>query len=358
MSRLLFEETKKIFRNKQLFLIIFSLIIVNYIYIDMDNNGRKIAPSFRMVYKELDRIDIDDVENKLLKLETAVEDIDFITYSVKEQVDASINYNANIESIVSKTLENLEWSKSHNNTEGIKISEKIIKLYGERTIRDFKYTEGLQRFINNNFSTFLMFLLIVIVASRSYADEFESKVYQIQKPTMMDKLTPIAKSLALLIFCVVICFVFIGTDLLFYSIYSYLGNLSIPLYSISSFYTTPLNLSVLSFVIIKGIFTAIGLWFFALLFSLVSLLTKKTALSILINTILMIFINFYEPIKTSYLNPYNLLLLSNTIKSFEYRVLMNSVILTPYLSLVVSCIFISLLICVVQKVYQSKRIQI
>lgn len=355
MTRLIIEEIKKMLKNKHLFILIASLLLINFFYIATLNQGKAIKSPNREAYRALEGVKLDEVKKILPSFSDKVEHYDFLVYDVTEQINRSYSYQEKIDTMIVESKENEKWSVENNNVYGVKVNKKIIDIYKGRSIDFYKYPDGVQRFLNNNFSTFLMFIIIAFLASSTYSMEYESKMYQVQKPTQRNEFTPIAKSLGLLLFCLLLSAFFIASDFMMFSQHTYLGSINVPLYTFSSYFATPLNISALTFLIVKFLFITVGLWFFGLLFSLVSAFTRSTSMSIIINTLIFTLINFFEFMKVGYLNPYSLLMISDIAKEFDFQYIFNRVILTPIITLLATLFFIIIIIWITFRIYQNKR---
>lgn len=350
MAQLVYNEIKKILKQERLFLVVIALLFTNHLY-------NKQLLFMRTGYQDyvhyLDGMKLEEVPSILRSIDVGDMLADYFNQEVMKQFDYSNNYSQLVEEMVGISKHVL------NNTligsEGVAVSKFIIDTYQYRDIDSFIFPEATTRYLNNNFSTLLLLVLFAFIGSSIYSKEKESGVLNMQIPTRHNRRLVHSKSLALLVVIIGFSSIFYFQDWLMFNRTLVLGNANIALFALPTYASTPLNLTILGFMILRVGFNIIGIWLFSLFFALVSLVSKKTLVSLVINMIVLIGVNALPNLSISYLNPYSIFSINTTFTDLNFEIVLGRVVLTPYITLGISIILILFIGFFSQKLYMGKR---
>lgn len=189
------------------------------------------------------------------------------------------NYQSMAEQIAEKARENsLQFQKADNHFEASK-NAVIYHQFAGREIPAFGYTEMYNYLVNYDFSTVLIILLCLYAVTTVFVKEKETQMDLLLLTSPRGGIqTCAAKMIAVSAFSsgIVLWFStldFIGFCLAFHTAEG--GNL--PLYAISNFSTSPLNITLLQYVLLSAVVKALGMW--SLCMGMLALSMKwKTAL--------------------------------------------------------------------------------
>lgn len=189
------------------------------------------------------------------------------------------NYESMAERIAGKARENsLQFQESGNSFEAGK-NAAIYHQFAGRKISSFGYTEMYNYLVNYDFSTVLIVLLCLYAVTTVFVKEKETQMELLLLTSPRGGMqTCMAKIITVSIFSsgIVLWFSvldFIGFCVAFHTAEG--GNL--PLYAISNFATSPLNITLLQYVFLSAAVKTLGVW--SLCMGMLALSMKwKTAL--------------------------------------------------------------------------------
>lgn len=340
MIGLVYYEIKKIFKQPYLLLILICLLAVGGIY-------HKSTYSNKSAYIKIAE-DFDGLE--LSQLDYVLENYDFSQSPVDSDFYDQIAYLNEYENKIDNLSQELNENYSSDH-----IAKYFVDNYSHRSLERFIYPMGYNEFFNYGFSSLLLLILAVYIGSSTYSKEYELKVYPLLKTTVRNKYSVLSKSASLFITALIFVFIFTIFDFYLFQKKFSLSGFTLPLYSITSFSSGPLNVSIISFVLIRGFYMALGIWFFLLLFSLISLILKDSTKSLLVNSLIIIIINLLPAIRLDFLNHLSAFFISSSFQSLEYITVSNQILLLPYLTLVWTVFLVGLTIYLTHVIYGGKR---
>jgi len=219
---------------------------------------------------------------------------------------------------------NVEYYASIDNQYMKKVNETILNIYNGRYIKEYYKTDGFYSLFNYDFSSLLVFLLIILYASQIFVSEKDSGMYELIMTTEYSKEGYVLTKLkSFFLYCIFLTVVFYIVDLVsFYECY-YLRGFDMPLYVISGFEKTPLNIKIWQYLLLSFFVKLLGYFLVGLICSFVSTHSKNGQNSIMISLIiflLLICLNSIEIDKVQNLldlNPLKLLQNQNLFTSFQ-----------------------------------------
>lgn len=221
--------------------------------------------------------ELDDlVENRIYKTEydsstyTGYQFGDSIVFDkIYDDLDYAYHYTESLNKIKTKAEENLTIYPKDSYEAAM--SQKILDIYGEREIKNYYDTTGYEAYFSYDFSALLILLFLLVSITPIFSEEREVRMNLLilsspngKRSTTKAKLL----SVATITFGVAILFILLDF-LLFFFLFNLEGG-SNPLYSLTSFAYTPLNVSILQYVFISSFLKLIGSLFFGLLYALFS----------------------------------------------------------------------------------------
>lgn len=176
-----------------------------------------------------------------------------------DSLDYCYNYGNRLDNVIRKAQENIKFYGKRGNTYEAKNNEKIVKVYGGRTIDEFYNTGGYGEFFNYDFSSLLIILLLILGLASSFSLEKETGMNNILLTCRYGKSdTVFAKIKAAALFIIIISIYFFVLDFVCFSFIFRLLGKNLPLYAISDFQFTPLNVKIWQFVILSDFIKLFG----------------------------------------------------------------------------------------------------
>ncbi|MEE1002520.1 MAG: hypothetical protein U0L17_02085 [Acutalibacteraceae bacterium] len=297
---LIFEELRKIFKRKSVIFISLLFLLINignilYTYdfsVIRDDGYYKI---YQKVEGEMTQEKIKYIVDNYKKLSEVIEsgnyetekpDEKFFTgYAFgdmgafgthKEEMERIFTYNHKIDKIKEVGKINIEFYKSVNNDYLAGLSEKICNTYGNRTINSYYELSGVDNYLNYNFSSILVMLLIIFTVSIVFSNEHQLNTYAIVKSAKLGgRITAMSKQCAVIIFVFAVCSCFYLSDFLTFLHIGNIFGLSAPIYQIKEFSLTPLTMSVWQFILFSFFIKLIGMVILSFIVLVLSALSRQ-----------------------------------------------------------------------------------
>ncbi len=347
--KLIIHEVKKIL-TRNFLIITLLLLLVNYVYLDTLLVNRSPYRAFKHDFENLVLNEVMDT------LDNANIDEDLKIY-FQQEMGNQISYSVEYSEKVDKMVQQSEVIKVQNkfDAKAQYLSNFIIKSYQHRSISRFTYPFAIFSYLINDFSSLLLLFITGFISASIYNLEKETGVLRLQIPTINNRKVVLSKSLALLFSIVIITLVFTVFDLLMFNHRLAIGDMSHPLFSIPEYAGTPLNITIWGFILLRVVFIIIGLWFFGLLFSLISIVINHSLFSLVLNLFIILGCESLSIIPNAHLFPYSLFSVSKKFNSLNYVILLNRVILTPWITIIITLALILLLIWITNHIYLKQR---
>lgn len=312
--RILKYELIKIFRRKSIIiaLLIFSVINIykiNYSFKNdhILNNEYKVGKEYSQGYwtahdKAAGTITYDKINFVKNRYKNAMDIVSSGNYSVNpnqpntytgyifgdmnmfkelyDGLDYCYNYGNRLDNVISKAEENIEFYREHDNSFQIKNNQKVINAYGKRSISEFYDTTAYEEFFKYNFSSLLIILLLILGLASVFSGEKESNMNTMLLTSKYGKdMTTYTKIIVSIIYVAVVCVYFFVLDFLCFSIIFKLLGSNLPIYAMSDFQYTPLNMKIWQFVIYSDVIKLFGFMIIGVIVLLFSSIFSESLLS-------------------------------------------------------------------------------
>ncbi|WP_249029588.1 hypothetical protein [Tannockella kyphosi] len=165
----------------------------------------------------------------------------------------------------------------------------LINILSNRQLTEYYDTMGVETYINYSFSSLLLLFFIVMIVSKYMYYEKDNNMDSIILTTSLGrrKLKEV-KIIIIFIFISLVTVLFSCCDFIMHDFIYQINGLSNPIYSLSSFASTSLTLSIFQFIILQTVLKIMGFLFVGLLIAyLVFYVSNQT--SVVISILLGIF---------------------------------------------------------------------
>lgn len=304
--------------------------------------------------------ELDDlVENRTYKTEydsstyTGYQFGDSIVFDkIYDDLDYAYHYTESLNKIKTKAEENLTIYPKDSYEAAM--SQKILDIYGEREIKNYYDTTGYEAYFSYDFSALLILLFLLVSITPIFSEEREVRMNLLILSSPNGKRsTTKAKLLAVATITFGVAILFILLDfLLFFFLFNLEGG-SNPLYSLTSFAYTPLNVSILQYVFISSFLKLIGSLFFGLLYALFSS-AFKSVLSSMVGAggmlLLLVFCNDFVSLDSfKCLSPISLLVNRTLFQSYTSLNFFRISVDGSYLLLLFTAVLVGFMFVMIQK---------
>lgn len=260
------------------------------------------------------------------------------------------NYPSDMSNICNIARQNISFFQKLNNAYEVRKNQKILTAYTNREISNYYNMDGTKKYIEYDFSSLLMFLMVLAGTAEILMLEKRNKMFFIVETSELGIAKNIlAKLISMSIYILSVVVIFSAADLCFFGITYNIEGLWEPLYSIDAYKNTPLNVSVVQYIFLSGFLKYIALAFFGVvifLFSFIFMDTVKTMAGGLLTFCLFVYLCINTKI---YINPvalfvnYNLMKDFSVVNWFDIPVYYYQVILVTLLTITIT---ISIGLCV------------
>lgn len=177
-------------------------------------------------------------------------------------------YSAN--EVAERAKANIEVYSERGNTYEMRKNALIVQLYSGRAITDFYYTEGFQLYLNYDFSTLLVLLLILYGLSQAFTVDKEREMNQLLLTAVNGGISTIlAKIIAASLFVAAVSLWFSTVDFFsFHFVSEMFAAGSLPVYAVENLGEASVNLSLLQYSIASAACRALGFWVLGMVFLL------------------------------------------------------------------------------------------
>ncbi len=351
MKELIGFEIKKLLRQKLIIYSVIALLALNIFNIVQDNHqylwGRDVSynkASYEVYKKVSGRLDKDKIswlsENQqnlsyLISANLKIPDeyknwgcthheLSQIFTEHLSEIERIYSYNSYIKDLMSKNGDSIEASKNAGNNYLVKVNEKIASTYENREISAYYDTDRFSAYLDYGFSSFVVLLIILLAVSSVFSGENESGMKELHYSTKKGRTElSIAKIAAVSVFITFICLLFSFSDFVTFKTVLRLQGYSAPVYSMSAYTDTPLQISIGAFVITAELVKMIGFIFIGLIICFMSSVMKKSFIVFsagLVFSIGLMLLSAYSNMYLDYvnlINPINLITVSVMFKQFK-----------------------------------------
>lgn len=304
MRGLIYYELKKIFKNKFFLLLLISFIVVDVYKIKCIATSQDIqVEGTEKIYDKIKGNVIDEKAQFLIENYNRLSEIvDTDNYSKEgnqkrtytgyifgdysefqyyyKEYKYIYDYEKNMENIISNAHENMNIYKKNNRYEYLR-NKAIKKIYANRKIPKYYKTDNIKMLIEYDFSTLLMYLLVLSGIVGMIINEKKYKMFNIIETSSIGKKKNIrAKIISIIVFCFIVT---VGIKIIDCISFSWMFNIegwNQPLYSIEEYIYTPIKSNIITFFIFELIIYYIGLLFWGIITLLFSYIFLENVRSI------------------------------------------------------------------------------
>jgi hypothetical protein len=168
-------------------------------------------------------------------------------------------FNDSIEALKKSAEGNIDFYESVGNRFEAQKSRMIAESYGTRVLSHYYDMSGMKKYLNYDFSSLLIIILLVFIACPVFAHERESGMDKLLLSSVKGRhRTAFAKKHAVAAMTLAVCMIFYLSDLLGFLAVSHLNGWSAPIYQIKQFDFSPLTLAVWQFALLSFLLKCLG----------------------------------------------------------------------------------------------------
>lgn len=226
-------------------------------------------------------------------------------------------YGSNIQNIVDRAKENIDFFNEVDNKYEVKVNEKILNNYKNRYIPEFHMNFGIEYYFIYDFSALLIILLIVLGLSRVFCNEHETGMIQLIGSSPNKNKTIKMKFFASYIYILFVALYFYLLDFIAIDKIAGIYDLSNPIYTLQFFKETPLNMSIFSYLILDFVLKCIVFLFIGEIVLIFSFNFKRVIPVFFLSILSISALIFLNDFFTSVLNPVSLITNYELLKTFQ-----------------------------------------
>lgn len=349
MRRIIFFELKKLFRNRLILVMLVLLSVLNVYHIYSEyaryvEKEKSYYDAYFNVYEDVSgEWDTDKIKFVVAEYEKAKAIVDAGTFStepdqpgtytgyifgdyglfekIKTEMDTMYHYDDTMAELAQKAADNAAFYQQKGNTYLMKVNQKIEKAYQNRNVSAFYDTFGLTEYFKYDFSTLLILILLIPLLSPLFAKEHEIEMYGLLKITPHFRKMSVCKVLAGAIAICLVGIIFLLEDLLTFTYLYHISGFSQPIYTLSAFFYSTLNVSIISYIVLNAALKLLSFLVLGGVCMFVSSLVKNEILpfcaSFAVTLILVLTDAFIEHDLVSVLNPVTLFSNGKLFREFQ-----------------------------------------
>lgn len=355
MKRIIIFEVKKIFRNRLILfmVVLFSFLNIYHIYDDYQKNIKvesKYYEAYFKLYKDVSGDwNSEKIEYVIMEYEKAKAIIDTGSFStepnqegtytgyifgdyglfekIKNEMEKLYHYDNTMKEIVLKAEDNALFYTQKGNIYQANVNKEIEKAYQNRKVTAFYDTFGLTKYLKYDFSTLLILILLIPMFAPLFSKEYEIEMYDLLKLSLNFGKLSLCKLIAGAISICLVSVLFFLEDYFAFSYLYHISGLKQPLYTLSDFFYTPLNMSVGKYLLLNAAVKILGFLIFEEICIFISALLKNEmitfCLSFSISLIMVLTDAFVDIRAISFFNPVTLFSNSKLLKEFQVTCIGN-----------------------------------
>lgn len=225
--------------------------------------------------------------------ETEYDDYRFLSSNFKNEMEYDYLY-------INEAYEIVSQAKAVSDIAGDsplgKREADIANRFSGRKIPSFADTRYIEVWQTHDFSSLLILLLCLFGLSPMFVSERETGMYMLQRTAKLGgSTTALGKLLTATGFVILVSVLFYAEDFLILQMLSgHTEALYSPVYAIRAMEQTPLNMTILQYILLSDGFNILGIWLFGLLILLLSCLLHEVLTVFFTGTAMMIFLVFLQ----------------------------------------------------------------
>lgn len=168
--------------------------------------------------------------------------------------------------IVQRASENVLFFEDKDNTFDVKNNQAIMEKYGGRKIQNYYHKDAIERYLEYDFSSVFIILLILLISTELIFVENKTKMNYVIDCSSYGRARLLGTKLVFLLFITtLLSLLFYASDLAFFHLFYEMEGLSDPLFSIMAYKNTPVDWSIIGYQIVAVAIKIIGFQFFTVL---------------------------------------------------------------------------------------------
>lgn len=211
-----------------------------------------------------------------------------LTWYYIQPMEYAYMYQSTADDIVKRAQENMIFFRDLGNKYKLNQNKIIAKLFSDRSITDFSYTEMYQNYLKYDFSSLLILLICMYGLVSVFVVEKESDMDMLLLTTEAGgKKTIVAKLSASTLFISFICLWFWLLDFIAFGlVFHSFEAASSPIYALKSFENASVSLTLGQYSFLSALIKTAGTLVIGLTFLLISLKSKNALIPFIWNIIL------------------------------------------------------------------------
>lgn len=375
MRRIIIFELKKLFRNRLtlIMLVILSILNVYHIYDDYVKNvglEKQYYNAYFDVYEDVsgewDTAKIDYVTSEYEKAKAIIDTGSFSTEpnqpdthtgyvfgdyglfeKIKTEMETLYHYDDAMTEITQKAADNAAFYKQNENEYLAELNQKLENTYRNRSVSAFYDTFGLTEYFKYDFSTLLIMILLIPLLSPLFAKEHEIEMFSLLKLTPNFKKLSLCKLSAGSIAVCIVTLIFLLEDFLMFTYLYHISGLSQPIYTLPSFFYSPLTISIGTYILMNAALKLLGFLVLGGICMAVSSVVKNEILpfcsSFAVTLILVLTDAFARNSIVSIFNPITLLSYGKLFEEFQVIRMMGTPVYAFWLPMILAALELILL---------------
>lgn len=341
MIESIFFEIKKILQNKFIWLLLVSLLVIDlYKIYDIKLNANIPIEGSNKIYNIIKgKVTNDKAEFLINNYDRLSRIVDEDTYSKKgnqegtytgyiygdysefgeyyEEYKRIYEYPDTINKILEMAKDNLHLYKLNNKFE-IRKNKKIITDYEGRKIDKYYSMDNIQTYLEYDFSTMLMYILVLAGVSEILFLEKKNKMFfLIETSATGMKKSMFSKLLGISIYSFMIVIIVKATDTLSFIMLFRMEGWNQPLYAMYDYMCTPFQKSVVMYILFDTVLKYIGVLFWGIVTFFISYVFMDNVKTMVMGMVMFCGTIFLCLTNKSVFNPIALFMPAELVKKFE-----------------------------------------
>lgn len=217
--------------------------------------------------------------------------------NIMPRMKYAVDYPYLMDDLLKRANENIHFYKTNQNDFEVRKNLQIVSFYSNRSIPEFQSLIGVKYFLYYDFSSILVLLLCLLLISPIFVSEKENKMTQLLPSFVMGRRKIVNIKLIYSILVVFLLNVwFLIVDLCGFALFSHLAGFNLPLYAVSEFKFTSLNLPIWQFILLNFLLKNLGFITIALIIAFASKIINKSVYVFLVGImpLLLFFVSQFD----------------------------------------------------------------
>ena len=365
-------------------LVILSLLNIYHIYSEYAKDVKKEKRYYKGYFQVYDDVsgdfDTEKIEYVISEYEKAKAIVDTRKYStepnqpdthtgyifgdyglfskIKNEMDRLYHYDKAMEQLTQKAADNVRFYQEKGNHYQTKVNQKIINAYQGRKVSAFYDTFGLEMYFKYDFSKLLILILLMPMLSPLFAREHEIEMYGLLRITQNFRKMALGKIIAGALSVCIITVIFLAEDFAAFSYLYHIKGLSQPIYTLSDFYYSPLNISIGSYILLNCLLKMIGFLAIGGVCTAASAITRNEIIPFcvsFVSALILVVADAFSENKLLYLlNPVTLFSSGKLLKEFNVTPVAGEPVYTVFLP-IIAAVAEFIVLCAITVITQKHK---